>query len=353
MKLLSLLSIPYLLPIDITIVIFYKIYEKLPDIKKELKNSLMKLISFLRSLLVKMESNRHLYSAKFSCQLAVKEFDYNDESINVRKASISSNISRKKSLQHKTSKVEKSNSFSGRKNIDRSISPQKSVDNIYAQIDAQRREAERYRKSSYAGRESHNIRQSSRRKSMIEIGNPVLPPERVISQLKFDFKMDMKDPSSQEKDDSIEDVVDSKSNQVLDIDLNEIDQTNAIEIANKALDWEKEFLVKCKKLNESDRSFDKMFEITRKQDAVMAYYYTDENNKVKFTELFNISDEDLKKLDSKNESLVTFKDSDDGLMENPIVVSKSTLSSLSTHSIQSKDVSPIKRQRKKSLMLFD
>lgn len=370
MKMLSLLSIPYLLPIDITIVIFFKIYEKIPDIKRELKNSLMRLISFLKSLLVKMESKRYLYSAKFSCQLAVKEFDYGEETtMRVRKPSVSSSLPRKKS-SIKSPKVEKSNSFSGRKNNDiRSLlsAERKSMENVNV-LNLQRSESDRSRKVSYAGREfNKNIRQSHRRKSMIEIGNIPghlkMPPERVISQLKFDFKMDMKDPEKRAHDTFDSSVkVDEK---VLNIDLKDMDQTNAIEIANTALDWEKQFLQKCQKLNESDGNFNRMFEITRKQDAVMAYYYTDENNKVKFTELFNIKEDDLKKINDQNQNLSTlpmqqhivYKDSDDGLMETAAVTS-ANLSSLSTHSLPASvngppPTSPSKRQRKKSVILID
>ncbi|UXI15896.1 chloride channel protein 2 [Sarcoptes scabiei] len=285
MKLLSIMSIPYLLPIDMTIVLFGKIYEKLPEIQQELKNSFMRLVSFLQSLLVKIESDRYLHSAKFSCQLAVKEFDYTSEEnlSRLRKPSRTSSFSKSKSFQNDDKNLSLKNfDFDKLKKFD---------------------DSKISRKISYAGYElSKNPRPFSRRKSMIEISDNVLPPERVISQLNFDFKLDMKSPKSLNSStlDSINCVDNnnlqhnsSQENKILDIDISEIDQNNAIEIANKALDWEKEFLEKChdRLKDENGENFDKMLEITRKNDAVMAYYYTDEDNKVKFTELFNIKDD--------------------------------------------------------------
>lgn len=365
MKLLSILSIPYLLPIDITIVLLCKIYERLPDIKRELKDSLMRLVSFLRSLLVKMDSQSYFSSAKFSCQLAVKEFDYTSEEnlkIPSRKPSSASTLPRKKSIQHKACRVEKANSFSGRKNSE--FKPIlgneiKSIDNL---VDlSQSADSERLRKTSYAGREvNKNSRPCYRRRSMVEMGNKVnMPPERVISQLNFDFKLDMKDSKSETQLDSPESLASSKSslhadNKVLDIDLNHIDQNNAIEIANKALDWEKEFLEKCQRLGDTEGNFDKVFEITRNHDAVMAYYYTDENNKVKFTELFNITDDDLKKMETAKGSMTAYKDNDDGLVETPLpIASRTPVSSSLSSSLTSLNETPIKRQRKKSTLLVD
>ncbi|OTF75068.1 patatin-like protein phospholipase domain-containing protein 2-like, partial [Euroglyphus maynei] len=220
MKLLSILSIPYLLPIDITIALFSKIYEKLPDIQKELKESFMRFISLLRSLLVKIESNRYFYSAKFSCQLAVKEFDYTSEEnlTKIRKSSSHSKSLLMKDLQAKQQQQQQQQpSISPKSMINKAISKSfdlKDIDSIKS------------RKASYAGRSEVNMmnRNKPRRKSMIEMGShPDLPCER------------------------------------------------------------KEILEKChdRLSNNDGGNFDRMLEITRKNDAVMAYYYTDENNKMK------------------------------------------------------------------------
>lgn len=416
MKLLSILSIPYLLPIDITIVVFTKLYERLPDIKRELKNSIMKLVQLLRSLLVKMESNRYFYSAKFSCQLAVKEFDYaKEETLRARKPSTCS-VSRKKSIQQKVSaKVEKANSFPGKKI---SIGTNGDYQSLFDDNDSNKSTPspiqiksnvspnnERFRKASYAGPEYTNIDSNprefiNRRRSMIEIGNDQQQmksaqtmasinhqPERVISQLNFDFKLDMKNSKSDLRSsiDGIDSMIDKQTSipddKVLDIDLSEIDQSNAIEIANKALDWEKDLLQKFHQFKVPDGKFDKMLEITRNHDAVMAYYYTDENNKVKFTELFNITDDDLKKMDTKDvadgtmdltndpttklgdkdvdmmddEPTEIYNDSDDGLIESSIVHVKSSLANSPTTANGEKQTiinrSPSKRLRKKSVFV--
>lgn len=316
MKLLSILSLPYLLPIDVTIVLFFKIYEKLPDIQRELKNSFLRFISFLQSLLVKIDSKHYFYSAKFSCELSVKEFDYTAEE----------NLTRLRTKSNSKSFLNKIDTpFVNNDNNNDVTNESKNVD-----VKTEKKiKLEKHRKISYAGRElNRSNRPCYRRKSMIEMGNKVLPPERVISQLNFDFKLDVKDPKSETASTNAEhsDILDAPSlvknnidNKVLDIDISEIDQNNAIEIANKALDWEKEFLEKCHdQLQDSNGSFDKMIEITRKNDAVMAYYYTDENNKVKFTELFKIKDDDLNRLNDKKQMTYHNNDKDvgDGLLEN-------------------------------------
>ncbi|KAH9412474.1 Patatin-like phospholipase domain-containing protein 2 [Dermatophagoides pteronyssinus] len=349
MKLLSILSIPYLLPIDITIALFSKIYEKLPDIQKELKDSFMRFISLLKSLLVKIESNRYFYSAKFTCQLAVKEFDYTSEE-NLTKIRKSSSHSKSMLM----SDIAKQHQQKQQQQQQQQQKPQQQQQqsllkqSFSKSFDLKDVDSVKNRKTSYAGHEINVNRNKPRRRSMIEIGSQLdMPPERVISQLNFDLKLDVKPDQSNWKnidkrnDDDDDDDIDGSSSldsKVLDIDINEIDQNNAIEIANKALNWEKEILEKCHdRLSNNDGNFDRMVEITRKNDAVMAYYYTDENNKVQFTELFKIRDEDLDKLNDKennnsnddsnssNDDLqydqITMykKDNDDGLIESSTI----------------------------------
>lgn len=50
MKLLSLMTVPFVLPIDIIIVILFKAWQRVPAITKELKNSLFNLITLLSRL---------------------------------------------------------------------------------------------------------------------------------------------------------------------------------------------------------------------------------------------------------------------------------------------------------------
>ncbi|XP_046917761.2 uncharacterized protein LOC124498094 [Dermatophagoides farinae] len=347
MKLLSILSIPYLLPIDITIVLFSKIYEKLPDIQKELKESFMRFISLLKSLLVKIESNRYFYSAKFSCQLAVKEFDYTSEE-NLTKIRKSSSHS-KSLFMNDIAKQQQQLQLQQQQQQQKIMINNQPLKESKS-LDLKKLDPIKYRKASYAGREVNQNRNKPRRRSMIEMGShPDLPPERVISQLNFDLKLDVKPDQSNVKttmdtrnnnNDVIDDDIDGPSSsldsKVIDIDINEIDQNNAIEIANKALNWEKEILEKCHDhLNANDGNFDRMLQITKNNDAVMAYYYTDENNKVQFTELFKIGDEDIDKLNDKEnnnnndddpniidnyqQQIPTYKkDNDDGLIESTI-----------------------------------
>ncbi|XP_054158481.1 uncharacterized protein LOC128956790 [Oppia nitens] len=417
MKLLSLLSIPYLLPIDITIVLFCKVWQQVPAIKNELKTSLFNLLSFLRSLVVKMESKRHQYSAKFSCQLAVTEFDYSHEDspqvyahqqpvvtttthrkVSTMKVPNISSAKRKLSAAlNPTSQtpttpaaaaaaaaanrkvtLEKAHSFTAGVSRKRNMYATTTVNTSDASAmstSAQelmavkaRQRLERLQKQSayvaqrksYAGhhdQRSHRNHQLNnewpidRRRSMIEMITPIVkPPERVISKMNFGFSFDLKSNNKSESDEldlesrrtssngvgegTAADEVDrgngvrgggltnstpnlnhnttgssssssnslaSSESKMLDAlrHIDSLDQANAIEIASKALDWERECLQKYRDFggdsddtdsngNSTTNDIDKMIELTQTQEALMAFYYTDENNRVKVTEIFNI-----------------------------------------------------------------
>ncbi len=352
------MTIPYLLPIDITIVLFCKVWQQVPAIKKELKSSLFNLLNFLRSLLTKMESKRHLYSAKFSCQLAVTEFDYSHEDspqvyLNSQKPTSRKlstiNIPKKKLSHISSSKIEKAHSFSGRRN--------NQFDDLLKlkQQQQQKQDQQQVQRKSYAGSEmnlrSHNPKNIDRRRSMIEMGPIVKPPERVISKLNFGFTFDLKN-KSQENLNSVAETPDSEPNDDKVIDslnkLEDIDQKNAIEIANKALDWERECLEKYHEFGDHDTDIDEMIEVTKNQDALMAFYYLDENNRVKVTEIFNISEPEDSK--THNQQKINLNDDEDGLPETPLP----TISNLKpTKSILSANASTSQRRRKKSVVLID
>lgn len=408
MKLLSILTIPYLLPIDITIVLFCKIWQQVPAIKKELKTSLYGLLSFLRSIVVKMEDKRHLYSAKFSCQLAVTEFDYTHEDCPqvyaqpptapvVRKVSTIKLPKRK--LSHTVTNavnptpaarklVEKAHSFNGgnagaagaRKRSQVSFDAKSMAASSAQELSQRAKRFHQNQRKSYAGAHQYNqgLGQSDsaidRRRSMIEMAPKVKPPERVISKMNFGFSFDLKSKSTEQLNDLCTDGSPTRSesgeqlsggtgDKVLDAlkRLEDIDQTNAIEIANKALDWERECLQKYKEFGEREgcspadgTDINKMIEMTKKQEALMAFYYTDENNRVKVTEIFNISpDEDCPKDVGPDCGKTESDDEEDGLRrastssQSPPTVPKSKSILCST------TVPPNQRRRKKSVLLVD
>ena len=79
-KILSLLTLPVVLPFDITLVVLIKSWRLVPVIKQELKQSLFNLLGFVTKVVNKVGKRKDHVSAKFSCQLAITEFDYGNES---------------------------------------------------------------------------------------------------------------------------------------------------------------------------------------------------------------------------------------------------------------------------------
>ncbi|RWS26504.1 patatin-like phospholipase domain-containing protein 2 [Leptotrombidium deliense] len=213
-KLLSLLTVPYVLPFDIAIVVLLKVWRKLPAIQRELKQSLLNLIEFTTRMLHKMNGKTHQFSAKFSCQLAVTEFDYTSETNPKKVVYVQSTPASKRTSLNNSPIAER------------------------------------------------------RRKSKVEITD-------VIDVLKS-FGED----SSAEKD------------------------INGVEIANRAFIWEKECLNRCQNLPENQNSdaFDRILEVTNRQEALMAFYYLDENNRVKVTEIFNLNEENISPIRNEREA---------------------------------------------------
>lgn len=327
-RILSLMTVPYVLPIDIAIVIICKLWQRLPSVKKELKTSFQNLLNFLQSFVVKMDKKRHAYSAKFSCQLAVTEYDYASEDLPKSKVFMQpsgSRMERNDSIglnipPRRVSKLEKAASFAGHRREDLNIKNQ-----IHENL-------ARIQRKSYAGNEKLGQIQrstsnasliSSRRKSLVDLS--IKQPERVIQKMNFGFKVDLSPSTSEQPErspfSSHRDLSDLNEDDQFDADMyddnmetNEVIETlkslqegNSegtshlhgrspssrdyvpIEIANRALTWEREYLNKCQVQSEVDsESFDEIIEQTRQHDALMAFYYTDENNQVKVTEIFMV-----------------------------------------------------------------
>ena len=395
MKVMSFMSIPYLLPIDITIAVISKVWRNLPAIKSHLKKSLYDLLVFLHSVVNKMESKRHLYSAKFSCQLAVTEYDYTNESspqvyteVPVRKVSSVKLPKRKLTETNNTNNpvnpipspkkiVEKSNSFTVGSSASRKRShitfkePQPLPDKEEIKLKAKERlerlqqQSKVKQRKSYAG--SHDLIESrsfdsaiDRRRSMIDLSTKVIAPERVISKVNFGFSFDLKSKSNEDLSMTPQlDTPTIEENEpmfdALKV-LQDVDQTNAVEIANKALEWERECLQKYKEFGEIDpadvdgTNINKMIELTKRQDALMTFYYTGEDNHIKVTEIFNLPEDEAREKVEVSDAVPKHQnvdDEEDGLRS--MTPKKSSLKS----KVSPISVPPNERRRKKSVIFVE
>lgn len=55
------------------------------------------------------------------------------------------------------------------------------------------------------------------------------------------------------------------------------------------------------KTGPGEDTFDHILQVTKHQDSVMLYYYTDENNQVKVTEIFDVTDSDSPLVQTEHE----------------------------------------------------
>lgn len=383
-KLLSLLTLPYVLPFDITIVVLTKLYRKLPWMKAEAKKSLSNLSYFVKNQL--MKSGAHMYSAQFSCQLSVTEFAYNQDEADavivseapspiktgnsspakLRKNSIikgsdgdQENKADRRTSHRRIAKLERSNTFGGRRKI--------GIDHsrVGHPNFGQQPQFQSLQRKSYAGSEQSLAQSSSRRISAA--ATPFsCQPERVLSTVNFGFTVDLASnsmmnrcPSSRsssknlliqtDDDDDFDsvfgvtsdkksfksncppDVIETLKN--LSEEVPEVShassssndgiakpvgkqEISALNLANRALHWERETMAEqCEQSTASKRrmsfaekrtssvrkistnippvdssdGFDRILAATSSQDhPLMSFYYMDENNQVKMTEIFNI-----------------------------------------------------------------
>lgn len=70
-------------------------------------------------------------------------------------------------------------------------------------------------------------------------------------------------------------------------------ERTAVEILNAALEMESQ---KPEDWDTQVDSFEQILEVTRRHDALMAYYYLDENNRMKVTEIFDVTHADTSAL---------------------------------------------------------
>ncbi|XP_022249636.1 patatin-like phospholipase domain-containing protein 2 isoform X2 [Limulus polyphemus] len=247
-KLLSLLSLPYVLPVDIVIVIFCKLWQLMPTLQKELQKNLTKVLNTLNLVINRLNSKRHMYSAKFSCQLAVTEYDYNRD---------------EDTLAYPT--------------CQRSLK----YDEIFSSKLVSDLELGRVKRKSYAGLQGDPSPIKHQRRRSIETDMYI--PERVISTMNLGFTVNLESTieTSKNKQQDVMDVLKSFGR-----DHSEL---NAIDITNKALSWDLSKYQGSIDPQNAD-NFECILETTSKHEALMAFYYMDEKMQVKVTEIFNICD---------------------------------------------------------------
>ncbi|XP_076369555.1 1-acylglycerol-3-phosphate O-acyltransferase Pnpla3-like isoform X2 [Tachypleus tridentatus] len=207
-KVLSFLSLPYVLPVDIVIVIFFK----------------------------------------FSCQLAITEYDYNRD---------------EETLAYPTchQSLKSNEAFSS-----------KLVNDL---------ELGRVKRKSYAGLQGNPLPIKHQRRRSIETDMYV--PERVISTMNLGFTVNLENTVETSK---------SKKQNVMDAFKSfgrDHSEFNAIDITNKALSWDLSKYQGSIDPQNGD-NFEHILETTSKHEALMAFYYMDEKMQVKVTEIFNIND---------------------------------------------------------------
>lgn len=270
MKLLSILTIPYVLPIDIVIVIVCKMWQLLPKLRREIRRRVARTLGLARDFTSKLHSKHPLYSARFSCQLNITEFNYSPDEPEPRPKTPTGQPPRRvpaPMLRHDLRSRSLEDLVRGNPRLQ------------------QQRQRAKQRKSSYAGLP--------------------MPPRRagsedttVVSSLNFGFTMNLpgsrggQGPQGGAVGGPVErcrrqSVVEAL--RTLSEDREEDASVDAIALTNKALSWEKECIERCQRKEDTDK-LEQILDVTQQKSALMAFYYTDATtHKVHVTELFDLS----------------------------------------------------------------
>lgn len=270
MKLLSILTIPYVLPIDIVIVIVCKMWQLLPKLRREIRRRVARTLGLARDFTSKLHSKHPLYSARFSCQLNITEFNYSPDEPEPRPKTPTGQPPRRvpaPMLRHDLRSRSLEDLVRGNPRLQ------------------QQRQRAKQRKSSYAGL--------------------AMPPRRagsedttVVSSLNFGFTMNLpgsrggQGPQGGAVGGPVErcrrqSVVEAL--RTLSEDREEDASVDAIALTNQALSWEKECIERCQRKEDADK-LEQILDVTQQKSALMAFYYTDATtHKVRVTELFDLS----------------------------------------------------------------
>ncbi|OQR67515.1 patatin phospholipase domain-containing protein 2-like [Tropilaelaps mercedesae] len=204
-KVLSLLTLPYVLPFDITMSVASKLLKLVPVLRRELSTSFFNVLDKLREI-----------------ALAITEFNYNLDAARPVKM--------------------RSRSMENLRTVRSAVT------------DAQKR---RQQRKSFAG---------------------VTYEKRVLSELNLGSKLPLAQTLSRSRKTSVMDALRS-----LDSGLPSV--SSAIDLTNDMLDHERGSLHQSQA-----QSLDQMLDVTQRKEALMAFYYTDENNRVNVTEIFDVSE---------------------------------------------------------------
>ncbi|KAL1426086.1 hypothetical protein MTO96_018560 [Rhipicephalus appendiculatus] len=275
MKLLSILTIPYVLPIDITIVVICKMWQLLPKMRREIRRRLMRTLGVARDFTSKLQSKHPLYSARFSCQLNITEFNYTPDEPEPRPKTPTGPPPRRlpaPMLRH-------------------DLRSRSLEDLVRGNPRLQQRQRVLQRKSSYAG-------MALPRRTGSEDAT-------VVSSLNFGFTMNLSGsgttaagataavpqgpvvggPVERCRRQSVVEAL-----RTLSEDREEDATVDAIALTNQALTWEKECIERCQSKEDADK-LEHILDVTQQKDALMAFYYTDATtHRVRVTEIFNVTD---------------------------------------------------------------
>lgn len=241
-----------------------RLWQLLPHLRSEMQCSLMRLLGFAKSLVSKFKDTHPLYSAKFSCELNITEFNYTPDAPKPRpRASPNKVVAAVPPVKVRPPAPLLRHDLRSR-----------SLEDL-ARGNAHFPPKNRGHRKSYAG--------------LTKDGGD--NDERVISSLNFGFTMNLSGRDGRTERGRRRSVVDAL--RTLSEDRDEMDSdVDAIELTNRALSWEKECIERCQKSEGTDQ-LEQLLDVTQRKEALMAFYYTDEvTHKVRVTEIFNVTNAD-------------------------------------------------------------
>ena len=330
MKIMSTLTVPYVLPFDITLALLRRLRKLLPIVTNELSASLRRVILFVISLVnaTKEKEINGMHLANFNYKVALTEFNYSDdlnnnapakESARLRKISTSSTYSVDSMYESDRPKMQKSNSFKMRRtnsiedirhklkkiySNENLTKPGNSTCNLNASTHGNIGNAtgsqppasypgpdvKKLKRKSYAGNElSYNLKNIApeRRVSMLDFLG-CKQPERVLNKLNLNFSIDLNDINGENTD--LNHNLNSNVDTADSITQSRPDETPApIALANNALNLGIND-IEAQEQNLESRFNSKIKELTSSREALMAFHYVDDDNNMQIMEIFNVSD---------------------------------------------------------------
>lgn len=269
MKLLSILTIPYVLPIDIIIVVICKMWQLLPKLRREIRRRLLRTLGVARDFTSKLQSKHPLYSARFSCQLNITEFNYSPDEPEPRPKTPTGTGQLPRRVHAPMLRPD--------------LRSRSLEDLVRGNPRLQQRQRAQQRKSSYAG-----LAMGPRRAGSEDT--------TVVSSLNFGFTMNLSGGATAPQGVAGGPVERCRRQNVVEAlrtlseDRDEEASVDAIALTNQALSWEKECIERCQRKEDADK-LEHILDVTQQKDALMAFYYTDATtHRVRVTELFNVTD---------------------------------------------------------------